>query len=100
MNMFQRLTRGSKITLVVAVVAALAVSAMALRGRQNAADAAAPARTAGPVAEFLQDDLFIVEPRNLERTLPLTGSLAPLNRRVKPRSRASWSPSRCARVRA
>ena len=30
------------------------------------------------MAEFLQDDLFIVEPRNLDRVLPLTGSLAPL----------------------
>ena len=79
MNNFQRLTRGSKLAIVVAVLAALAVTAMALRGRQNAADAAAPDTSAGPVAEFLQDDLFIVEPRNLERTLPLTGSLAPLN---------------------
>ena len=79
MNNFQRLTRGSGLAIVVAVLAALAVTAMALRGRQNAADAAAPDTSAGPVAEFLQDDLFIVEPRNLERTLPLTGSLAPLN---------------------
>ena len=79
MNNFQRLTRGSGLAIVVAVLAALAVTAVALRGRQNAADAAAPDQSAGPVAEFLQDDLFIVEPRNLERTLPLTGSLAPLN---------------------
>ena len=79
MNNFQRLTRGSGLAIVVAVLAALAVTAVALRGRQNAADAAAPVQSAGPVAEFLQDDLFIVEPRNLERTLPLTGSLAPLN---------------------
>lgn len=79
MNIFQRLTRGSMITIVVVVLVALAVSTMALRSRQNAADAAAPAKSAGPVAEFLQDDLFNVEPRNLERTLPLTGSLAPLN---------------------
>jgi RND family efflux transporter MFP subunit len=79
MSIFQRLTRGSMIIIVVVVLVALAVSTLALRGRQNAADAAAPAKSAGPVAEFLQDDLFIVEPRNLERTLPLTGSLAPLN---------------------
>ena len=79
MNIFQRLTRGSMITIVVVVLVALAVSTMALRSQQNAADAAAPAKSAGPVAEFLQDDLFIVEPRSLERTLPLTGSLAPLN---------------------
>ena len=79
MNIFQRLTRRSLITVAVVVLAALVVSAVALRGRQNAADAAAPAESAGLVAEFLQDDLYIVEPRNLERTLPLTGSLAPLN---------------------
>ena len=30
------------------------------------------------MAEFLQDDLFIVEPRTLDRVLPLTGSLMPL----------------------
>jgi len=64
----------------VAVVAliVLAVSALALRGRQTAIDAASAAKSAGPVVEFLQDDLYIVEPRDLERVLPLTGSLAPL----------------------
>ena len=34
---------------------------------------------AQPVAEFLQNDLYIVEPGSLEQWLPLTGSLAPLN---------------------
>jgi membrane fusion protein (multidrug efflux system) len=34
---------------------------------------------AQPVAEFLQNDLYIVEPGTLEQSLPLTGSLAPLN---------------------
>lgn len=64
----------------VAVVAliVLAVSAVALRGRQTAADAAASVKSTTPVAEFLQDDLYIVEPRNLDRVLPLTGSLMPL----------------------
>ncbi len=64
----------------VAVVAfiLLAVSAVALRGRQTAADAAASAKSTAPVAEFLQNDLYIVEPRNLDRVLPLTGSLMPL----------------------
>lgn len=79
MNLFQRLNRRSAIAVAAALLAVLAVSAAMLRGRQNAADAAASAKTAGPVAEFLQDDLYTVEPRNLERTLPLTGSLAPLN---------------------
>jgi membrane fusion protein (multidrug efflux system) len=31
------------------------------------------------VAEFLQNDLYIVEPGSLERSLPLTGSLMPFN---------------------
>jgi RND family efflux transporter MFP subunit len=73
MNIFQRLTRRSMVTVAVAALLVLVVSAVALRGRQNTADAAA----AGPVAEFLQNDLYIVEPRPLERTLPLTGSLMP-----------------------
>lgn len=37
----------------------------------------APA-AAAPVAEFLQNDLYIVEPVALERALPLTGTLTPL----------------------
>ena len=78
MNIFRRITRRSMITITAVVLVVLAASAIALRGRQTAADAAAAAKPAGPVAEFLQDDLYIVEPRSLEQTLPLTGSLAPL----------------------
>ena len=78
MNIFRRITRRSMITIAAVVLVVLAASAIALRGRQTAADAAAAAKPAGPVAEFLQDDLYIVEPRSLEQTLPLTGSLAPL----------------------
>ena len=78
MNIFQRLTRRSLITVAVVVLVLLVVAAAALRGRQNAADAAAPSKSAVTVAEFLQDDLTIVEPRVLERSLPLTGSLMPL----------------------
>ena len=66
------------VMMAVVVLVVLAVSALALRGRQTAADAAASAKSAAPVAEFLQDDLYIVEPRNLDRVLPLTGSLMPL----------------------
>jgi membrane fusion protein, multidrug efflux system len=77
MNLFQRLTRRSMVTIAAVVLLVLVVSAVALRGRQNTADAAASAAAAGPVAEFLQNDLYIVEPRALERTLPLTGSLMP-----------------------
>jgi RND family efflux transporter MFP subunit len=62
----------------VVVFIVLAVSTIALRGRQHAADAAASAKSVVPVAEFLQDDLMIVEPRDLDRVLPLTGSLMPL----------------------
>jgi membrane fusion protein, multidrug efflux system len=78
MNIFQRITRRSMVMIAVVVFIVLVVSAIALRGRQTAIDAASAAKTAGPVAEFLQDDLYIVEPRNLDRVLPLTGSLAPL----------------------
>ena len=78
MNIFQRLTRRSMVMMAAVVFIVLAVSAVALRGRQTAADAAASAKNAAPAAEFLQDDLYIVEPRNLDRVLPLTGSLMPL----------------------
>jgi len=80
MNIFQRITRRSMVMVAAVVFIVLAVSGVALRGRQNAAaiDAAASAKAAGQVAEFLQDDLYIVEPRNLDRVLPLTGSLMPL----------------------
>jgi len=79
MKLMQRLKRRSTIAVVGVCLVALAVSAIALRGRQNAANAAAVAKSAEPVAEFMQEDLYIVEPRSLERTLPLTGTLAPLN---------------------
>ena len=78
MKLFQRITRRSMVMVAVVALIVLVVSAVALRGRQNAADAAANAKSAGPVAEFLQDDLTIVEPHTLDRVLPLTGSLAPL----------------------
>ncbi len=78
MKLLQRVTRRSMIMITVVALMVLAVSALALRGRQNAAAAAANVMPAGPVAEFLQDDLTIVEPRTLDRVLPLTGSLAPL----------------------
>ena len=78
MNIFQRITRRSMVMVAVVALIVLAVSALALRGRQTAIDAASAAKSAGPVVEFLQDDLYIVEPRDLERVLPLTGSLAPL----------------------
>ena len=78
MNFFQRITRRSMVMVAVVALIVFAVSTAALRGRQNAADAAANAKTTVPVAEFLQNDLVIVEPGSLERTLPLTGSLAPL----------------------
>ena len=78
MNIFRRITRRSMVMIAVVVFIVLALSAIALRGRQTAIDAASAAKTDGPVAEFLQNDLYIVEPRNLDRVLPLTGSLAPL----------------------
>ena len=66
--------RTLKITLVAAVVVLAAGGFAAVRGKRAEQKPAA----AAPVAEFLQDDLYIVEPRNLDRVLPVTGSLAPL----------------------
>jgi RND family efflux transporter MFP subunit len=66
--------RTLKIALVAGVLVLAAGGYAAVRGKR--AEPAAAAAT--PVAEFLQDDLYIVEPRNLDRVLPLTGSLMPL----------------------
>ena len=66
--------RTVKIALVAGVLVLAAGGYAAVRGKR--AEPAAAAAT--PVAEFLQDDLYIVEPRNLDRVLPLTGSLMPL----------------------
>jgi membrane fusion protein (multidrug efflux system) len=78
MNPFHRITRRSMIALAVTTLIVLFVAMAAMRSRQNAADAAASAKSATAVAEFLQEDLFIVEPRTLDRVLPLTGSLTAL----------------------
>jgi RND family efflux transporter MFP subunit len=78
MKLLPRITRRSMVMLAVLALIVLGVSAVALRGRQSVTDAAASAKSAGPVTEFLQDDLTIVEPRTLDRVLPLTGSLMPL----------------------
>jgi len=68
-----------KFVVFAAAAAALAFGGYAaVRGKRSAEKPVATAATA-PVAEFLQGDLSIVEPMSLERTLPLTGSLAPLN---------------------
>ena len=66
----------SKIIILAALVAAgvAAGGFAAVRGKR----AEQKPTTAAPVAEFLQNDLYIVAPGTLERTLPLTGSLAPL----------------------
>ncbi len=69
------MTRALKIVIAVGATAALAAAGLAtVRGNR------APQRpaAAAPVAEFLQNDLYIVAPGTLERALPLTGSLAPL----------------------
>lgn len=68
------MTRQKTIALAALIVAGIAAGGFAaVRGR---APASAPA--AQPVVEFAQRDLYIVEPRTLERTLPLTGTLSPL----------------------
>ncbi|MFZ2159365.1 MAG: efflux RND transporter periplasmic adaptor subunit [Bradyrhizobium sp.] len=57
-----------------AVVALAAAGYAAVRGKRAEQKPVA----AAPVAEFLPNDLYVVEPGALERSLPLTGSLAPL----------------------
>jgi membrane fusion protein (multidrug efflux system) len=69
------MTRTLKIAVALGAITVLAAAGLAaVRGKRAEQKPAA----AVPVAEFLQDDLFIVEPRSLDRVLPLTGSLAPL----------------------
>ena len=63
------------------VVAALVAAALAAAGFAAVRGKAAPkpaAVAAAPAVEFLQDDLYIVEPQSLQATLPLTGTLSPL----------------------
>jgi RND family efflux transporter MFP subunit len=68
------MTKSKTVILAALVVAGIAAGGFAaVRGK---APASAPA--AQPVVEFTQRDLYIVEPRALERTLPLTGTLSPL----------------------
>jgi RND family efflux transporter MFP subunit len=65
-------------TLLIAFTAFLAVAIAgyaAVRGKR--AEPAKAAAATERVAEFLQSDLYIVEPGALERSLPLTGSLMP-----------------------
>lgn len=66
--------RSLKIALAVAVVVLAAAGFAAVRGKRAEQKPAASA----PVAEFLPNDLYVVEPGALERSLPLTGSLTPL----------------------
>jgi membrane fusion protein (multidrug efflux system) len=69
------MSRGNLIVVAALVVAGIAAGGYAaVRGKRAGPTPAA----AAPVAEFLQSDLYIVEPGTLERTLPLTGSLTPL----------------------
>ena len=65
-----------KTHLIVAAAALVAVGGFAaMRGKPGNAGLAAPRQAA---LEFTQADLFIVEPRSLERALPLTGTLMTL----------------------
>lgn len=66
--------RTIKIALAVGALVVLAGGYAAVRGKRAEQKPA----TASPVAEFLPNDLYVVEPAALERSLPLTGSLAPL----------------------
>lgn len=66
-------------TLLIAFTALVALAAAGYAAKRAKPPATKPAAAAAPVAEFLQDDLVIVEPAGLDRTLPLTGSLTPFN---------------------
>jgi RND family efflux transporter MFP subunit len=66
--------RTLKLALIGVVVAVAAAGYAAVRGKRAEHKPASSA----PVVEFLQNDLFVVEPGALEQVLPLTGSLAPL----------------------
>ena len=68
------MNRTMKIALVAAVVVIAAGGYATVRGKRAEQKPAAVAA----VAEFLQNDLYIVEPGAMERSLPLTGSLMPL----------------------
>jgi len=70
--------RTMKIALAALVVVLAAGGFAAVRGKRADPRPAGSSTTAAPVAEFLQNDLYIVEPGALERSLPLTGSLMPL----------------------
>ncbi|MBM3383956.1 MAG: efflux RND transporter periplasmic adaptor subunit [Betaproteobacteria bacterium] len=73
------MNRTLRTVLFAAAAAALALGGFAaMRGKQPAPKSA-PAAAATPVTEFLQDDLVMVAPADLDRTLPLTGSLTPFN---------------------
>jgi membrane fusion protein (multidrug efflux system) len=65
--------RSMKIVLLAVVIVLAAGGFAVVRGKRAEQKPAASA----PVAEFLQNDLYIVEPGALERSLPLTGSLTP-----------------------
>jgi len=67
--------RAVRYALVGAVILVAVGGFAAVRGKRAEQRPAA----AQPVAEFLQNDLYIVEPGALEQSLPLTGTLTPLN---------------------
>src|SRR6187401_2628603 len=66
--------RSMKIVLLAVVIVLAAGGFAVVRGKRAEQKPAA----AVAVAEFLQNDLYVVEPGALERSLPLTGSLMPL----------------------
>jgi len=67
------MTRRTKVLFAVAAACVLAVAGYASIKRKPAVATLAPQA----IVEFTQQDLYIVEPQALERTLPLTGTLTP-----------------------
>jgi RND family efflux transporter MFP subunit len=71
--------RALKIVVAAGIVVAMAAAGYAaVRGKRAEQKPAGGSAIEAPVAEFLPNDLYVVEPGALERSLPLTGSLAPL----------------------
>lgn len=71
------LSTRSRIAIAALVAAGVAAGGVAaVRGK--AAPRADASAVQSAVLEFLQEDLYIVEPQSMERTLPLTGTLSPL----------------------
>lgn len=65
-------------TIVIVSVAFAAIAAAGFAAVRSKPAVPAAAAVKEQVAEFLQEDLYIVDPQGMERALPLTGTMMPL----------------------